>query len=50
METSYFNGNSIHDVNARCITLIGTHNLRIEKNFAYNHLGHCISLEDGIES
>ncbi|KAF0310783.1 Cell surface hyaluronidase [Amphibalanus amphitrite] len=41
--------NSIHDTFSRCVTIHGTHNVTLENNVAYNHLGHCYFLEDGGE-
>ena len=41
--------NSIHDTFLRCVTIHGTHNVTLEGNVAYNHLGHCYFLEDGGE-
>src|SRR5690606_5931009 len=35
---------------SRCVTVHGTHNLRIENNVTYNTVGHCFFLEDGIET
>src|SRR5690606_30404290 len=34
----------------RCVTVHGTHNLRVENNVTYNNVGHCFVLEDGIET
>src|SRR5690606_23781667 len=34
----------------RCVTVHGTHNLRVENNVTYNNVGHCFFLEDGIET
>ena len=41
--------NSIHDTFSRCVTIHGTHNVTLENNVAYNHMGHCYFLEDGGE-
>ena len=41
--------NSIHDTFSRCVTIHGTHNVTLEGNVAFNHLGHCYFLEDGGE-
>ena len=41
--------NSIHDTFSRCLTIHGTHNVTVEDNVAYYHLGHCYFLEDGGE-
>jgi hypothetical protein len=45
----YIKNASIHDTYNRCVTVHGTHNLRIEGNVTYNTVGHCFFLEDGIE-
>jgi hypothetical protein len=45
----YIKNASIHDTYNRCVTVHGTHNLRIENNVTYNTVGHCFFLEDGIE-
>jgi hypothetical protein len=45
----YIKNASIHDTYNRCVTVHGTNNLRIENNVAYNAVGHCFFLEDGIE-
>ena len=45
----YIRNASIHDTYNRCVTVHGTHNLRIENNVTYNTVGHCFFLEDGIE-
>jgi hypothetical protein len=47
---SYVKGNSIHDSNARCITIHGVSYLRVLNNVGYNANGHNIFLEDGIET
>ena len=47
---SLVEGNSIHDSFARCVTIHGVHYLRVLKNVGYNAMGHCIFLEDGIET
>jgi len=46
---TYARENSIHDVFQRCITVHGTHGVRVENNVAYNTFGHCYFLEDGGE-
>jgi hypothetical protein len=46
----YIKNAAIHDTYSRCVTVHGTHNLRIENNVAYNNVGHCFFLEDGIET
>ncbi|AKH44329.1 cell migration-inducing and hyaluronan-binding protein [Altererythrobacter atlanticus] len=46
----YVRNNSIHDTYNRCVTVHGTNNLKIENNVAYNTVGHCFFMEDGIET
>ena len=47
---SYLRKNSIHDSSNRCIVVHGTHQLRVQGNVCYDHVGHGIFLEDGIET
>jgi cell migration-inducing and hyaluronan-binding protein len=46
----YIRNAAIHDTFNRCVTVHGTHNLRVENNVTYNNVGHCFFLEDGIET
>ena len=46
----YIKNAAIHDTFNRCVTVHGTHNLRVENNVTYNTVGHCFFLEDGIET
>jgi hypothetical protein len=46
----YIKNAAIHDTFNRCVTVHGTHKLRIENNVTYNTVGHCFFLEDGIET
>ncbi|MDR2216429.1 MAG: G8 domain-containing protein, partial [Nevskiaceae bacterium] len=46
----YIKNAAIHDTFNRCVTIHGTHNLRVENNVTYNTVGHCFFLEDGIET
>ncbi|HHX82243.1 MAG TPA: transmembrane domain-containing protein [Pseudomonadaceae bacterium] len=46
----YLRNAAIHDTFNRCVTVHGTHNVRIENNVTYNTVGHCFFLEDGIET
>ncbi|HWL62659.1 MAG TPA: G8 domain-containing protein [Steroidobacteraceae bacterium] len=46
----YIKNAAIHDTFSRCVTIHGTHNLRVENNVTYNTVGHCFFLEDGIET
>jgi len=45
----YIRNAAIHDTYNRCVTVHGTHNVRVENNVTYNTVGHCFFLEDGIE-
>jgi cell migration-inducing and hyaluronan-binding protein len=45
----YIRNSAIHDTFNRCVTVHGTHNLRVENNVTYNNVGHCFFVEDGIE-
>jgi hypothetical protein len=45
----YIRNSAIHDTFNRCVTVHGTHNLKVENNVTYNTVGHCFFLEDGIE-
>jgi cell migration-inducing and hyaluronan-binding protein len=46
----YIENSAIHDTYSRCVTVHGTHNVRVENNVAYNNVGHCYFMEDGIET
>jgi len=46
----YIRNAAIHDTYNRCVTVHGTHNLRVENNVTFNTVGHCFFLEDGIET
>ncbi len=45
----YIKNSSIHKSFNRAITIHGTHGTVVENNFAYDHIGHGIFLEDGSE-
>ncbi len=45
----YIKNAAIHHTYNRCVTVHGTHNLRVENNVTYNTVGHCFFMEDGIE-
>ncbi len=45
----YIRNAAIHDTYNRCVTVHGTNYLQIENNVAYNNVGHCFFMEDGIE-
>jgi cell migration-inducing and hyaluronan-binding protein len=45
----YIQNSAIHDTFSRCVTVHGTNHVRVENNVAYNNVGHCYFLEDGVE-
>src|SRR6185295_18063091 len=45
----YIENSAIHDTYSRCVTVHGTNDIRVENNVAYNNVGHCYFLEDGVE-
>jgi cell migration-inducing and hyaluronan-binding protein len=49
-EGQYVRNAAIHDTFNRCVTVHGTHDLRVENNVTYNTVGHCFFMEDGIET
>jgi cell migration-inducing and hyaluronan-binding protein len=49
VQGQYIENSAIHDTYNRCVTVHGTHNLRVENNVAYNTVGHCYFMEDGVE-
>ncbi|KAL1498565.1 hypothetical protein AB1Y20_013884 [Prymnesium parvum] len=46
---SYLRDSSIHRSFYRCVSVHGTHYSTISQNVAYDVIGHCYYLEDGIE-
>ncbi|WP_232427015.1 G8 domain-containing protein [Teredinibacter turnerae] len=46
----YVENSSMHRSYNRCVTVHGTHNVRVENNVTYNTVGHCFFLEDGVET
>ena len=48
-QAQYIENSAIHDTYSRCVTVHGTNNVRVENNVAYNNVGHCYFLEDGVE-
>jgi hypothetical protein len=48
-QPAYVKKNSIHRSLSRCVTIHGTNGLLVQDNVAFDHIGHCIFLEDGIE-
>ena len=49
VSSSYVRGCSIHHTFNRAVSIHGVTNLLVEKNVAYNIMGHAYFLEDGIE-
>ncbi len=47
---SFVRDSSLHHNFNRCLTLHGTNNVRVEDNVAFDTLGHCLFLEDGLET
>ena len=50
VDGQYIKNSAIHDTWNRCVTIHGTNNLLVENNVAYNTVGHCYFMEDGIET
>lgn len=46
----YVQNSSIHDSLNRCVTVHGTNQVKVAGNVAYNTIGHCYFMEDGIET
>lgn len=46
---AYLTDSSIHRSYYRCISLHGTHRAIVSQNVAYDAIGHCYYLEDGVE-
>jgi len=46
----YVENSSMHFSYNRCVTVHGTHNVRVENNVTYDTVGHCFFLEDGAET
>src|SRR5262249_47636261 len=40
---------AIYHTFSRCVTVHGTNDVRVENNVAYDNVGHCYFLEDGVE-
>lgn len=47
--TAYVQDSSVHDSFFRCFAIHGTSGARLSENTAYNAIGHCYFLEDGVE-
>eukprot|EP01113_Clastostelium_recurvatum_P039916 TRINITY_DN614_c0_g1_i1.p1 TRINITY_DN614_c0_g1~~TRINITY_DN614_c0_g1_i1.p1 ORF type:complete len:1844 (-),score=383.73 TRINITY_DN614_c0_g1_i1:116-5647(-) len=45
----YVTDSSVHDSYFRCYAIHGTHGVLLSENTAYNAIGHCYFLEDGVE-
>jgi hypothetical protein len=50
VHNSYIIGNSIHSTYNRAVTFHGVHYLRVQKNFAFNTMGHTFFIEDAAET
>ncbi|MCL6249487.1 G8 domain-containing protein [Altererythrobacter sp. KTW20L] len=46
----YIQNSAIHNTFNRCVTVHGTHNVRVENNVTFDTVGHCFFLEDAIET
>ena len=46
---TYLRYNSIRKTNFRCVTIHASHNIVVDSNVAFDALGHCFYLEDGVE-
>ncbi|MDQ4146036.1 MAG: G8 domain-containing protein, partial [Actinomycetota bacterium] len=47
--SSYIKRSSIHHSFNRCVAVHGTHGIRVHGNVAFDVVGHCFFLEDGVE-
>jgi cell migration-inducing and hyaluronan-binding protein len=47
---SFVKDSSIFETYNRCLTIHATQNLLVSRNVAYNNIGHCYFLEDGLET
>ena len=47
---AYVRDCSLHACYNRCLTLHGTRGVRVSSNVAYDTIGHCYFLEDGVET
>jgi len=50
VHNSYVLGNSIYNTYNRAVTIHGVHYLRVQKNVAYNTMGHTFFIEDAAET
>ncbi|KAJ8602371.1 hypothetical protein CTAYLR_004214 [Chrysophaeum taylorii] len=46
---SYVQDSSFYRSFYKCVTLHGTNDVRVSRNVAYDVIGHCLYLEDGVE-
>jgi len=46
---SYFKDSSVHESYFRCVVIHGTNKTQVENNVAFDAIGHCYYLEDGVE-
>ncbi|EFA74742.1 hypothetical protein PPL_11773 [Heterostelium album PN500] len=49
LKNSYITDCSVLNAYFRCYTIHGTNNVTVSENVAFNSLGHCFYLEDGVE-
>jgi len=47
---SYVKNSSIHNSYNRCLTIHGTNGVKVQNNAAFETVGHCYFLEDGVET
>jgi hypothetical protein len=47
--TCFFRDSSVHRSYYRCISVHGTNNMTVSENVAYDVIGFCYYLEDGVE-
>ena len=48
-EGCYFRDSSVHRSFYRCVSIHGSHNTTVSENVAFDIIGHCYYLEDGVE-
>ena len=46
---AYMRDSSVHRSYYRCVSIHGTHGALVEQNVAFDVIGHCYYLEDGVE-
>lgn len=47
---SYFEASSVWRSYFRCVSIHGTHGVTVRRNVAFDIIGHCLYLEDGVET